>query len=63
MLSNFESYHLDLSYMRKRHFESVKPGLGQCWRMPSITGTAAVEATAGNKQPWFVIKATTHLRV
>lgn len=37
MLSNFESYHLDPGYMRKRHFESVEPGLGLSWRMPSIT--------------------------
>lgn len=64
MLSNFESYHLDLGYMRKRHFESVEPGPGPSWRMPSIMGTAAVEeAAAGDKQPWLVIKATTHLRV
>lgn len=63
MLSNFESYHLDPGYMRKRHFESVEPGLGLSWRMPSIMGTAAVEAAAGGKQPWLVIKATTHLRV
>lgn len=62
-LSNFESYHLDPGYMRKRHFESVVPGLGLSWRMPSITQTAAVEAAAGGKQPWLVIKATTHLRV
>lgn len=63
MLSNFESYHHDPGCMRKRHFESVKLGLGLSWRMPSITGTAAVEAAAGGKQPWLVIKATTHLRV
>lgn len=49
--------------MRKRHFESVEPGLGLSWRMPSIMETAAVEAAAGGKQPWLVIKATTHLRV
>lgn len=58
--SNFESYHRGPGYLRKRHFESVESGLGLSWRMPSIMGTAAA---AGGKQPWLVIKATTHLRV
>lgn len=63
MFSNFESYNLDPGYMRKSYYESVEPGLGLSWRMLSIMGTAAVEAAAGGKQPWLVIKATTHLRV
>lgn len=63
MLSNFESHHLGPGYIRKRHSECVEPSMGLSWRMPSITGTAAVEAAAGGKQPWLVIKATTHLGV
>lgn len=63
MLSNFVPHHLSPGYMRKRHSESVESGLGLSWRMSSIMGSAAVEATVSSKQPWLVIKATTHLRV
>lgn len=58
MLSSRESY-LNLGYIRERCFKRAWSGLSS--KMPSIIGIAAVEAAAGSKQPWLVIKATTHL--
>lgn len=37
--------------------------MGLSSSLSSITGNGAVEEAAGGKEPWFVIKATTHLSV